>query len=110
MPAACARSKSSLPRAGVVATGSRNPRPVRRALRALESLLAGPPPPGGTLAQLVAWEANRVLEDASDAGARACMLFTDEANPTSNNIYGQIGYRRVASASEYLPSDVRTPP
>jgi predicted GNAT family acetyltransferase len=26
---------------------------------------------------------------------RRCMLYTDLANPTSNKIYQQIGYRRV---------------
>jgi RimJ/RimL family protein N-acetyltransferase len=42
-----------------------------------------------------------VSQRALDAGARACMLFTDEANPTSNGIYSRIGYRPVATASEY---------
>ena len=31
-----------------------------------------------------------------DGGKRFCFLFTDLANPTSNRIYGQIGYRPVA--------------
>lgn len=30
-----------------------------------------------------------------DGGRRFCYLFTDLANPTSNSIYGKIGYRRV---------------
>ena len=30
-----------------------------------------------------------------DAGYRFCTLFTDLANPTSNSIYQQIGYRAV---------------
>jgi predicted GNAT family acetyltransferase len=29
-------------------------------------------------------------------GAARCMLFTDLANPTSNKIYAEVGYRRVA--------------
>jgi uncharacterized protein len=33
-------------------------------------------------------------------GYRACFLFTDLSNPTSNAIYERIGYRRVADAYE----------
>jgi predicted GNAT family acetyltransferase len=33
-------------------------------------------------------------------GYRACFLFTDLLNPTSNAIYERIGYRRVADAYE----------
>lgn len=33
-------------------------------------------------------------------GHRACFLYTDLANPTSNAIYERIGYRRVADAAE----------
>ena len=29
-------------------------------------------------------------------GADVCMLFTDLANPTSNKIYAEVGYRRFA--------------
>lgn len=32
------------------------------------------------------------------AGRRACFLYTDLANPTSNAIYERLGYRRVAEA------------
>ena len=32
-------------------------------------------------------------QDALDCGARQVVLFTDEANPTSNGIYQQLGYR-----------------
>lgn len=42
-----------------------------------------------------------VSQQALDAGATACMLFTDQANPTSNAIYQRIGYRLVATAAEY---------
>lgn len=36
------------------------------------------------------------------AGARKCMLYTDLANATSNNIYQAVGYRRSNDAQEYL--------
>lgn len=34
-------------------------------------------------------------QDALDCGARQVVLFTDEANPTSNGIYQQLGYRAL---------------
>jgi uncharacterized protein len=34
-------------------------------------------------------------------GYRACFLYTDLSNPTSNHIYESIGYRQVAEAVEY---------
>jgi GNAT superfamily N-acetyltransferase len=34
-------------------------------------------------------------------GHRACFLFTDLANPTSNRIYVEIGYERVCDAMEF---------
>jgi GNAT superfamily N-acetyltransferase len=34
------------------------------------------------------------------AGAKRCMLFTDLANPTSNKIYAEVGYRRVGDWEE----------
>lgn len=36
------------------------------------------------------------------AGARKCMLYTDLAKATSNNIYQAVGYRRSNDAQEYL--------
>jgi len=33
-------------------------------------------------------------------GHRSCFLYTDLANPTSNSIYGKIGYRRVCDSAE----------
>ncbi|MGZ8612163.1 MAG: GNAT family N-acetyltransferase [Actinomycetota bacterium] len=33
-------------------------------------------------------------------GHRACYLYTDLANPTSNAIYGRIGYRRVCDSAD----------
>lgn len=57
-------------------------------------------PPGhrrhGYATALVAHQTRRLL----DAGAEVCLLFTDQANPTSNAIYGRIGYRRVCDAVE----------
>ena len=37
---------------------------------------------------------------ALDAGARRCMLYTDLTNPTSNKIYGEVGYHRVGDWEE----------
>jgi predicted GNAT family acetyltransferase len=34
-------------------------------------------------------------------GSRFCFLFTDLANPTSNSIYQQIGYRPVADVDQW---------
>jgi predicted GNAT family acetyltransferase len=42
-----------------------------------------------------------VSRRALQAGARTCMLFTDLANPTSNKIYAQVGYRRIATWAEH---------
>jgi len=41
-----------------------------------------------------------VSQQALDAGATACMLYTDRANPTSNAIYQRLGYRLVTTAAE----------
>jgi RimJ/RimL family protein N-acetyltransferase len=35
------------------------------------------------------------------AGAERCMLFTDLANPTSNKIYAEVGYRRVGDWEQH---------
>ena len=35
-----------------------------------------------------------------DRGAGPCFLYTDLANPTSNAIYGRIGYERICDAEE----------
>ncbi|HET8673373.1 MAG TPA: GNAT family N-acetyltransferase [Thermoleophilaceae bacterium] len=35
------------------------------------------------------------------AGADTCMLFTDLANPTSNKIYAEVGYRRIGDWEEH---------
>ena len=39
---------------------------------------------------------------ALSQGASRCMLFTDLANPTSNKIYAEIGYRRFADWEELV--------
>ena len=41
-----------------------------------------------------------VCQGAFDDGARACTLFADAANPTSNGIYERIGFRPVAETVE----------
>lgn len=41
-----------------------------------------------------------VCQGAFDAGARACTLFADAANRTSNGIYERIGFRPVAETVE----------
>jgi hypothetical protein len=43
-----------------------------------------------------------VSQRALDAGRRYCFLYTDLANPTSNAIYGRIGYRPVADVMDWL--------
>lgn len=40
-------------------------------------------------------------QHALDAGADACMLYTDLANPTSNKIYQALGYRPVVDAGQW---------
>ena len=47
-----------------------NPEPIKKSLQALETVLRTSYPEG-TLARLVAWDANWPLDDPSDAGARA---------------------------------------
>lgn len=42
-----------------------------------------------------------VSSSALEAGATACMLYTDMANRTANDIYAAIGYRPVAEVSVY---------
>ena len=46
------------------------------------------------VADLSAWLLER--------GHRACFLYTDLANPTSNRIYVEIGYERVCDAMEFV--------
>ena len=51
----------------------------------------------GYASALVAALSQRML----DAGYRFCFLYTDLANPTSNHIYQQIGYRPVCDVDQY---------
>ena len=51
----------------------------------------------GYATALVAAVSQRLL----DRDAEHCILYADAANPTSNSIYQQIGYREVATASEH---------
>ncbi len=41
-----------------------------------------------------------VSREALSTGAHTCMLYTDLANPTSNKIYADVGYRRIAEWEE----------
>ncbi len=41
-----------------------------------------------------------VSREALATGAHTCMLYTDLANPTSNKIYADVGYRRIAEWEE----------
>jgi predicted GNAT family acetyltransferase len=52
----------------------------------------------GYAGSAVAAVSHRLLE----RGARACILFTDQANPTSNRIYREVGYRPIAGWEEYV--------
>jgi predicted GNAT family acetyltransferase len=51
----------------------------------------------GYATSLVAHISQRILDD----GCRFCFLYTDLANPTSNDIYQQIGYRPVCDVIDY---------
>lgn len=57
-------------RAGLQQTATFDTFYLRQELAAIESVAANPPT-DGTLARLVGWEANWVLDDPSDAGAAA---------------------------------------
>ena len=39
---------------------------------------------------------------ALDAGASACMLYADAANPVKNKAYERIGYRLAGTADEWF--------
>ncbi|MEM7552698.1 MAG: GNAT family N-acetyltransferase [Cyanobacteria bacterium P01_A01_bin.84] len=43
----------------------------------------------------------QVSQKFLNEGCQSCFLFTDIANPTSNNIYHKIGYQAVANWDEY---------
>jgi predicted GNAT family acetyltransferase len=46
-----------------------------------------------------------VSRHALAGGAERCALFTDLANPTSNKIYADVGYRRIADWEEHAFGD-----
>ena len=46
-----------------------------------------------------------VSRRALAGGAERCMLYTDLANPTSNKIYADVGYRRIADWEEHVFGD-----
>ncbi|MEQ7125455.1 GNAT family N-acetyltransferase [Actinopolymorpha sp. B11F2] len=46
-----------------------------------------------------------VSQAALDAGATACSLYTDLANPTSNKIYAAVGYHPVCDVTNYRFGD-----
>jgi len=50
-----------------------------------------------------------VSREALAAGCRACLLYTDLANPTSNAIYRRIGYRRVCDSAMILFAGAEPP-
>ena len=60
-----------------------------------QALAAGAPPPG------VCERRGGPGEPGRPRGRRACTLFTDLANPTSNWIYADVGYRRFADWEEH---------
>lgn len=49
----------------------------------------------------------QVSQRLLDEGRRYCFLFTDTANATSNHIYRELGYRRVAPFDDYRFGDHR---
>jgi GNAT superfamily N-acetyltransferase len=51
----------------------------------------------GYATNMVAALSHRALAD----GAARCALYTDLANPTSNKIYAEVGYRRIADWEEH---------
>lgn len=57
-------------------------------------------PPGRRCRGYASAAVAQASRDALAAGARSCMLFTDLANPTSNRIYADVGYRRFAEWEE----------
>jgi predicted GNAT family acetyltransferase len=53
-------------------------------------------PPGHRRQGFGAAVTSTLTQSALDAGAREVVLFTDLANPTSNNIYQRLGYRALS--------------
>jgi len=59
-------------------------------------------PPGRRRRGYAGMAVAEVSRRALVGGARACMLFTDLANPTSNKIYKEVGYRRFGDWEEHV--------
>ena len=57
----------------LVKRASLNPRSVLMGLAGIEGLLVAPPAERGVLFEMVAWDANWVLEDKTDEGAKVWM-------------------------------------
>ena len=51
-----------------------------------------------------------ISRQALGTGADTCMLYTDLANPTSNKIYADVGYRRIAEWEERMFTPLQHPP
>jgi uncharacterized cupin superfamily protein len=52
----------------------------------------------GYASALVAHTSQRML----DLGKKFCVLYTDVANPTSNKIYQQVGYKEIATSKHFV--------
>lgn len=69
---------------------SQNPRSILRGLRGIEALLEEPSE-NGILSNLVAWEANYVLDDPSDIRARAWL---EDVVRNTKQILSEVGANR----------------
>ena len=52
----------------------------------------------GYASALVACTSQKML----DAGKTFCVLYTDTANPMSNKIYQQLGYKEIATSKDFI--------
>ena len=52
----------------------------------------------GYASGVVAGTSQKIL----DSGKQFCVLYTDVANPTSNKIYQQIGYKEIATSKYFV--------
>jgi predicted GNAT family acetyltransferase len=65
-------------------------------------------PPGARRRGYASSAVAEVSRHALVIGAHTCMLYTDLANPTSNKIYADVGYRRIAEWEERVFTQPRT--
>jgi predicted GNAT family acetyltransferase len=72
---------------------------AQRVTDVLRSAPVSPPPVGGRRGYATSAVA-AVCREALAAGVQRCALFTDLANPTSNKIYAEIGFRPVTDWEE----------